>query len=727
MEKTLNDLSLGVRIAVLALVPLIVAILLAVREVLLAGQIDVEANKIKDLAAFAPAVSTVAHELQKERGRSAGYLGSGGREDLKSLLTSQIGESDIAVVQFRTAVATLDRNELDPTFAAKVSEAEQHLGELRTLRAGVDSKRLTVGEMANRYTATVASLLDIIKSMASASSDAELARQITSYVGFLEAKEKSGLERAMGNAGFAAGAFSPATFKRFTELIEAEQTYLELFRDYAPDELQRLYDSTVTGPAVQHVAAMRDHVFATQGNVGTTTFSATEWFDEITRKIDLMKTVEDQINAFILAEATERAHAADSTYWTYGIVALVGSILVLLASFAIYRSLDRPLGTLEKIMLTLADGKLDTVVPFTDYGSAVGRMANSVEAFRQSGLERIRLEEKALLDMAEQQREREQAMKEKMAREAEEKRREAEALKARVERGKAIEALTASFDSRIGEAMALLGHACQDLNEAAETITRHARSNDDRSNGAASAAEETAANVHTVASAAEELTASINEISRQVSESSTISEEAVGKANQATEIVDNLGQSSARIGDVVKLITDIAEQTNLLALNATIEAARAGDAGKGFAVVASEVKALATQTARATDDIATHVRNIQSVSGDVAAAVQAIRTIIEHMNEISTSISAAVEEQGAATGEISRNVQEAHLGTQEVSRHVAAVKTLSGETRSSAAQVRTSSESIGTCSKDLESVVKRFLADVHRVQSQEKEFSVAAQ
>jgi methyl-accepting chemotaxis protein len=218
--------------------------------------------------------------------------------------------------------------------------------------------------------------------------------------------------------------------------------------------------------------------------------------------------------------------------------------------------------------------------------------------------------------------------------------------------------------------------------------------------------------VQSVASATEELGSSVNEISRQVQESSRIAIDAVKQAENTDGRIVQLSHAAGRIGEVVKLITAVAEQTNLLALNATIEAARAGEAGRGFAVVASEVKALAAQTAKATDEIGTQIAGMQSATQDAVVSIKEISQTIGRISEIATTIASAVEEQGAATQEISRNVQQAAQGTSQVAGNISDVNDGASETGSASAQVLASARSLSSDSNHLRLEVDKFLATV---------------
>jgi len=276
----------------------------------------------------------------------------------------------------------------------------------------------------------------------------------------------------------------------------------------------------------------------------------------------------------------------------------------------------------------------------------------------------------------------------------------------------ALERLASSFDSTVGVIAEAVSSASTELEAAAGTLTRAAEAAQQTSTTVAAASEQASANVQSVASASEELAASVGEIARQVAESSKIANDAVKQARHTDGRINQLSQAAGRIGDVVKLITSVAEQTNLLALNATIEAARAGDAGRGFAVVAQEVKALAAQTAKATDEIGTQIAGMQGATADSVAAIKEIGSTIERIAEIASTIAAAVEEQGAATREISRNVQQAAQGTTEVASNIAKVSAGAHETGVASAQVFSSAQTLSGDGDRLKLEVEKFLETV---------------
>ncbi len=328
----------------------------------------------------------------------------------------------------------------------------------------------------------------------------------------------------------------------------------------------------------------------------------------------------------------------------------------------------------------LSHGNLDAQIPFVKRHDEIGEIARSLKIFQENLIETERLRQEELRTAQENERKR-----------------------------IAYDKLFKEFESTISKVSSSVSDSAEHMRSYAVTLDVTARDTHTQSTQVAVSSEQAASNVATVAAATEELTASIHEITRQVTDSSRIAADAVGEAREANSSISSLNAAAERIGEVVKLIFEIAEQTNLLALNATIEAARAGEAGKGFAVVASEVKNLASQTAKATDEISQQITSMQSVVEVAVRSIHGMANTIEHISSGSTTIAAAVEEQGAATAEISRNVQEAATGTQIVSHNIASVTQGASETGRVAHDVLDAASSLAQESTRLKDEVESFI------------------
>jgi methyl-accepting chemotaxis protein len=433
------------------------------------------------------------------------------------------------------------------------------------------------------------------------------------------------------------------------------------------------------------------------------------WKDMTPQILDMLERIEKAKAS--LTQAADRIKAEtssniDITISTQEIVGGLALILGMLVAYFIGGSIVRPVVGMTQAMERLAAGDNAVEIPSRDSADEIGAMAKAVEVFRQNAIERIRLE-------GEQRDAETRAAAEKSAAEL----RTAAARQAAAEREEAarkmgMRKLADEFEGAVGNIIETVSSASTELEAAANTLTKTADHTQALSTTVASASEEASANVGSVASATEQMKSSITEIGRQVHGSSTIAADAVRQAEKTDARIVELSKAAGRIGDVVKLITAIAEQTNLLALNATIEAARAGEAGKGFAVVAQEVKALAAQTAKATDEIASQIASMQTATRESVTAIKEIGDTIKKISEISAAIAAAVEEQGSATEEIARNVAFAAKGTSEVAIRIADVSRGAGETGSASAQVPSSARSLSNESDRLKAEVQKFLGTV---------------
>jgi methyl-accepting chemotaxis protein len=330
--------------------------------------------------------------------------------------------------------------------------------------------------------------------------------------------------------------------------------------------------------------------------------------------------------------------------------------VVLLVAWLINRDITGPLGRLSWVMEGVADGHWDMQIPDADRKDEVGRMARALSVFKDNAREVAQLK----------------AEGEEAAAHVEEEKREAR------------HQLADSFKTTVGGIVDTLTDASRKMETAVKAMTSLAHRTNDQAIAVASASDEASTNVQSMASAAEELSASVNAIRSQVASSAEIAGKAVVESQQTNEMVGEMAAAAEKIGRVVELINDIAAQTSLLALNATIEAARAGEAGKGFAVVANEVKTLSHQTAKATEEIASQILSMQTVTDDAVGAIRSIGSTIGELEGIASSITVAVEEQGAATQGIAQNAQQAADGSSEVSRNIAGVTTTVEDTNQAA-------------------------------------------
>ena len=370
--------------------------------------------------------------------------------------------------------------------------------------------------------------------------------------------------------------------------------------------------------------------------------------------------------------------------WMLGFSILAIGVISSVAAWLIGRSISAPLHQLGTRMRALADGELNGDIPGVGRGDEVGAMASTVQIFKDNAV-RVQELERAEADMQK---------------------------RTAAERHAAMEGLAADFERSVNGIVRSVSTAAAGMQTTAQSMTATASDASRRAANVSAASQNASDNVSTVASAAEELSSSVAEISRQVGRSSEIASKAVGDAERTNATVQVLSTGAEKIGEVVKLIHSIAAQTNLLALNATIEAARAGESGRGFAVVASEVKALANQTAKATEEIAAQVAAMQSSTSDAVSAINGITETIAQMSEITNSIATAVDQQGEATREIARNIQSVAAGSNEINSHIGGVTSAAAATGTAAGDVLSNARELDNQSGMLRSAVDGFLAKV---------------
>ena len=670
---------IGARILLTVMIPVIGMLLMAGQLLWSKHQTSREMDRLSQLVTFSTRISNLAHELQRERGASAVFIGSKGQR-LQQELPQQRRETDSARDAFLKTVQSGEFAKRKDALGDTIRTGVARLDELDSKRAAISNLSIN-GLQSNAYfTAAIAPLIDAIGRIVSLSDELSVTQALTTFYDLAQAKEAAGQERAAGAVGFTHDKVDAEQYAMFMGITSEENSYFRSFDVFATRADRELLARTVTGPDVEEVIALRKRLLSTPIGSSLGGVAGDHWFKITTARIDLMKQVENQIVARMIAIAGSARNAADRAFLgESGAAALLVGLASILGAF-IARGITKPLSAMTSAMQRLATGDRGIEIPAQGQPDEIGEMAKAVEVFKQNAIENHQLTEATA---------REQAIKNR--------------------RQTVMDRHTQDFGTSISGVMSNLAKSADGMRSAAQEMAEAAIQTRHSTSRAAGDADASSHDLSAVAVAAEEMASSISEISRQVTHVTLAVREAVGLTAETNTKVTGLADTAEKIGDIVRLISDIAGQTNLLALNATIEAARAGEAGKGFAVVASEVKALASQTARATEQIGSQIMAISSASTEAKNAARAVGTAIERVDEVAAAIAAAVEEQAAATQEISRNVQTVTGATGGVARAMAQVLSIAQKTDTASHFVLTAADEVRSTADTLRVEVDDFL------------------
>jgi len=613
-------------------------------------------KKVQEAGKLSVQVAAVVHEMQKERGASAGYIGSKGAK-FSSILPIQKKATDKAITLLKKTANGFDFSALTTEGAETVKAYVHELEGIGNERELVRNLAISTQDAVAWYTSTNHTGLKTVgESMATAydpdlAISPDLSMMNAAFTMFLESKERAGIERAVLSGAFTADRLTGKARDKLLKLISLQNGYLAAFHQLAEKDFIKIYDMAMgeqsVAAAVDEVAKMRAIALSKPGGYGV---NPEHWFRTITIKINGLHAAELAFSKDYLSKAEDARKEAESGFFKVLIIMAILLLGVVLLAFVIAQSIIGPLEETVKALPALAAGDLTRRI-VVDTHDELGEVSQHLTTV--------------------------------------------------------FDNLQHAMKGIAGNAQTLAG-ASEEMNSVSQQMGANAEETSAQVNVVSAASEQISSNIQTVAAGIEELSASAKEIAGNASEAALVAGTAVESAVVANNTITKLDQSSTEIGEIISTITSIAQQTRLLALNATIEAARAGEAGKGFAVVANEVKDLAMETAKASDDINQKIETIQTDSKDAVTAISQISEIITRINDFQNTIASAVEQQSGTANEIARNVNEAAKGSAEITRNITGVAEAAQSTSTGANDTQQAAGELSGMAAELQQMLGQF-------------------
>lgn len=637
-------------------------------------------SELSQLAELAVKTSALLHEIQKERGYTAGFISSKG-EKMKSEVENQRSDTENKKADLQDFLSKFSKDIYGTEFNEKLSAILSDITKMGDIRSSISALSIEKTAALGYYTKLNSKILDLIAYIAKLSDDAKVSLNLVSYSNFMQSKEYAGIERAFGAGGFSAGSFTSAEIVRIRELISAQNAYKAVFLVYATPEEKLLFEKISTDSYSKEVTRMEEIAFSNDPEQ-IKTISGSVWIDTMTKKINSMREIEELFAKDLLNSMENASKMANSSQASNLTIIGITIAIITLFSFVIARSVVSSINKVATATEELAKGNLNATIP-PHTNNEVGKIISALEVFEENSLQ----VEKMKMEQAEQEK------------------------NAAAEKRRTMHKMADDFEASVKSAVSQVASSATQMQSGAESVTHIAEDTKKRSNIVVNASTQAAQTSSQVA-AAEELTASIKEISEQTQKSSQIANEAANKAEFAKSAINLLSEKAMSVAQIIEVITGIAGQINLLALNATIESARAGEAGKGFAVVASEVKNLANQVGKATGEITQQITEMQGATKTSVDSVMDILNIINQVSVSTSAVASAVEEQSAVTTEIAHNVAKTSSGTQEISQNMTSVQDGAEKTGATASEVLQSAKNLNQQSGVLKQKIDEFLQTI---------------